>query len=73
MPTPVKTSESMTKHTTKAEQESRQEAEASVNPARGEIVLTKPSWLKGKGAKYLRDGMLAPYHKVLAKVQKETM
>ncbi|MBQ9851508.1 MAG: NAD(P)H-dependent oxidoreductase [Ruminiclostridium sp.] len=29
--------------------------------------------VKGKGAKYMRDGMLAPYHKVLAKVQKETM
>lgn len=52
MPTPVKTSESMTKHTTKAEQEARQEAEKSVNPDRGEIVLTKPSWLKGRGAKY---------------------
>lgn len=52
MPTPVKTSENMAKHTTKAEQEARQEAEKSVNPDRGEIVLTKPSWLKGKGAKY---------------------
>lgn len=52
MPTPAKTSESMTKHTTKAEQEARQEAEKSVNPDRGEIVLTKPTWLKGKGAKY---------------------
>ena len=52
MPTPVKTSENMAKHTTKAEQGARQEAEKSVNPDRGEIVLTKPSWLKGKGAKY---------------------
>lgn len=52
MPTPVKTSENMTKHTTKAEQEARQVAEASVNPDRGEIVLTKPPWLKGRGSKY---------------------
>ncbi len=52
MPTPVKTSENMTKHTTRAEQEARQEAEKQVNPDRGEINLEKPSWLKGKGAKY---------------------
>lgn len=52
MPTPAKTSENMTKHTTKAEQEVRLAAEESVNPDRGEVVLKKPTWLKGKGSKY---------------------
>lgn len=55
MPTPVKASENMTKHTTKTEQEARQAAEKSVNPDRGEVVLKKPTWLKGKGAKYWED------------------
>lgn len=52
MPTPAKASENMTKHTTQAEQAARLAAEESVNPDRGEVVLKKPSWLTGKGAKY---------------------
>ena len=52
MPTPVKASENMAKHTTKAEQEARLSAEKSVNPDRGEVVLKKPTWLTGKGSKY---------------------
>lgn len=52
MPTPVKASENMTKHTTKAEQEARAEAEADVLPDRGTVNLVKPSWLTGRGAKY---------------------
>lgn len=55
MPTPVKASENMTKHTTKAEQEARAAAEASVLPDRGAVTLTKPRWLTGKGAKYWSD------------------
>lgn len=52
MPTPVKASENMTKHVTKAEQEARTAAEASVNPDRGQVILKMPTWLKGRGKKY---------------------
>lgn len=52
MPTPAKSADAMNKHMTKDEQEARQQAEASVTPDRGEVVLKKPSWLTGRGKKY---------------------
>lgn len=52
MPTPAKSADAMNKHMTKEEQEARQQAEASVTPDRGEVVLKKPSWLTGRGKKY---------------------
>lgn len=52
MPTPAKTLGAMSKNLTSDEKAARLEAEASVVPDRGEIVLKKPPWLKGKGAKY---------------------
>lgn len=55
MPTPVKASENMKKHTTKAEQEARSAAEQDVLPDRGTVTLVKPAWLTGKGAKYWKD------------------
>ena len=58
MPTPAKTLESMSKNLTRDEKEARLEAEASVNPDRGEVVLKKPAWLTGKGKSYW-DSILA--------------
>lgn len=52
MPTPAKTSDSMSKHMTNTEREARALAESSVNPDRGEVVLKKPPWLKGRGKTY---------------------
>lgn len=55
MPTPVKSSENMTKHCTKAEMEARAEAEASTLPVRNAVRLAKPRWLTGAGAKYWKS------------------
>lgn len=52
MPTPTKTLDAMSKNLTSDEKAARLEAEASVIPNRGEVVLKKPAWLKGKGKKY---------------------
>lgn len=52
MPTPAKALDAMSKNLTSDEKAARLEAESSVIPDRGEVVLKKPSWLKGKGAKY---------------------
>ncbi len=52
MPTPVKTSDAMSKHMTRDEKDARLAAESTVNPDRGEVMLKKPTWLKGKGKKY---------------------
>lgn len=52
MPTPAKSSGSMTKHMTKEQEEARLLAESQVNPDRGEVVLKKPPWLTGRGKKY---------------------
>ena len=52
MPTPTKSADAMSKHMTKDEKDARQQAEASVNPDRGEVVLKKPPWLTGRGKKY---------------------
>ena len=58
MPTPAKTLGAMSKNLTRNEKDARLAAEASVNPDRGEVVLAKPKWLTGKGAKYW-DSILA--------------
>lgn len=55
MPTPAKTLDAMSKNLTSDEKEARLEAEASVTPDRGEVVLVKPPWLKGKGATYWKN------------------
>lgn len=52
MPTPVKTLDAMSKNLTRDEKDARLEAEASVKPERGEVVLKKPAWLTGRGKKY---------------------
>lgn len=52
MPTPAKSLETMSKNLTSEEKTARQEAEASVVPDRNEVVLTRPTWLTGKGKKY---------------------
>lgn len=52
MPTPPKSSDSMSKHMTNAEKEARLSAESSVNPDREQVTLKKPSWLIGGGKKY---------------------
>lgn len=52
MPTPAKTMDAMSKHLTSDEKDARLTAEGSVNPDRGEVVLKKPPWLKGRGKKY---------------------
>lgn len=49
MPTPVKSSENMSKHMTKAEKSARQEAEASVRPPRDKVKLRPPPWMNRKG------------------------
>lgn len=58
MPTPPKALDAMSKNLTSDEKDARQEAEASVIPDRGEVVLKKPPWLTGKGKKYW-DSILA--------------
>lgn len=58
MPTPAKTLDAMSKNLTRDEKDARLAAEASVNPDRGEVVLVKPKWLTGKGARYW-DSILA--------------
>lgn len=58
MPTPVKTLDAMSKNLTRDEKDARLEAEGSVIPDRGEVVLKKPPWLKGRGKKYW-DSILA--------------
>lgn len=58
MSTPSKTLDAMSKNLTRDEKDARLEAEASVIPDRGEVVLKKPAWLKGKGKKYW-DSILA--------------
>lgn len=51
MPTPVKRGENLNKHTTRAEQEARAEAEAGVIPDRGrEGRLEKPKLMAGNAA-----------------------
>ena len=52
MPTPAKTMDAMSKHLTSDEKDARLDAEGSVNPDRGEVVLKRPPWLKGRGKKY---------------------
>lgn len=52
MPTPAKTLDAMSKNLTRDEKDARLAAEGSVTPDRGEVVLKKPPWLKGKGKKY---------------------
>ena len=52
MPTPAKTLDAMSKNLTRDEKDARLEAEASVNPDRGEVVLKRPTWLTGKGKRY---------------------
>lgn len=52
MPTPPKALDAMSKNLTSDEKDARQEAEASVIPDRGKVVLKKPPWLTGKGKKY---------------------
>ena len=52
MPTPAKTMDAMSKNLTRDEKDARLAAEGSVNPDRGEVVLKKPPWLKGRGKKY---------------------
>lgn len=52
MPTPAKTMDAMSKHLTSDEKDARLAAEGSVNPDRGEVVLKRPPWLKGRGKKY---------------------
>lgn len=58
MPTPAKTLDAMSKNLTRDEKDARLEAEASVNPDRGEVVLKRPTWLTGKGKRYW-DSILA--------------
>lgn len=58
MPTPPKTTESMSKHLTSEERETREQAEQSVKPTRENTVLKRPTWLTGKGKKYW-DSILA--------------
>lgn len=58
MPTPAKSMDAMSKNLTRDEKDARSQAEASVNPDRGEVNLKKPSWLTGKGKKYW-DSILA--------------
>ena len=58
MPTPAKTLDAMSKNLTRDEKDARLEAEASVNPDRGEVNLKRPSWLTGKGKRYW-DSILA--------------
>ena len=58
MPTPAKTLDAMSKNLTRDEKDARLEAEASVTPDRGEVVLKRPSWLTGRGKKYW-DSILA--------------
>lgn len=58
MPTPAKTLDAMSKNLTSDERNARLEAEASVNPDRGEVVLKRPTWLTGKGKRYW-DSILA--------------
>lgn len=52
MPTPAKTLDAMSKNLTNDEKAARLEAEGSVIPDRGEVVLKKPPWLTGRGKKY---------------------
>lgn len=52
MPTPPKALYAMSKNLTSDEKAARLDAEASVIPDRGEVVLRKPPWLKGKGRRY---------------------
>ena len=59
MPTPPKALDAMAKHLTAEQIEIMQEAEASVIPDRGEVVLIRPKWLtKTKGGSYW-DSILA--------------
>lgn len=58
MPTPAKALDAMSKNLTSDEKATRLEAESSVIPDRGEVVLKKPSWLTGRGKKYW-DSVLA--------------
>lgn len=52
MPTPTKTLDAMSKNLTSDEKAARLEAESSVIPDRGEVLLAKPTWLAGRGKKY---------------------
>jgi phage terminase small subunit len=50
MPTPVKRSENMTKHLTRAEREAREVAEGSLQ-RKGRVQIRAPKWLGGQARK----------------------